>query len=127
MVASVCTLSDVHRGFYKGYPYSMNRIEFILLVRKISVPDPVICGVFVLATGILVNHMTQDVNHMTQDVVPPIIITTDERHDICFETITSGDSIILSPRRTESWQLYQNYTDSSYRLVINKARLGLAE
>ena len=26
-----------------------------------------------------------------------IMITTDERHESCLETITSGDSIILSP------------------------------
>ena len=38
----------------------MNRVEFALLVRKISVPDPVICGVFALAASILVNQMTQD-------------------------------------------------------------------
>ncbi len=56
-----------------------------------------------------------------------IMITTDERHDSCLETITSGDSIILSPRRSESWLLYQSYTDSSYKLVSNKARYGLAE
>ena len=48
----------------------MHRIEFALLVRKISVPDPVICGVFALAASILVNHMTQD-------MVPLVIITTD--------------------------------------------------
>ena len=96
MIASVCTLSDVHSNFSKGHYYSMNRIEFVLLVRKISVPDAVICGVFVLAAGILVHHMTPD-------TVPLVIVTTDERHDICLETITSGDSIILSPRRTESW------------------------
>ncbi|MDC3286844.1 hypothetical protein OAV67_04240 [Alphaproteobacteria bacterium] len=74
----------------------MNRIEFVLLVRKISVPDPVICGVFVLATGILLHHMTPD-------MVLSVITTTDERHDICLETITSGYSIILSQHRTESW------------------------
>ena len=56
-----------------------------------------------------------------------IMITTDERHDSCLKTITSGDSIILSPRRSESWLLYQSYTDSSYKLVSNKARYGLAE
>ena len=56
-----------------------------------------------------------------------IMITTDERHDSCLETITSGDSIILSPRRSESWLPYQSYTDSSYKLVSNKARYGLAE
>jgi len=70
MVASVCTLSDVHSGFCKGHPYSMNRVEFALLVRKISVPDPVICGVFALAASILVNQMTQE-------IVPLVIITTD--------------------------------------------------
>ena len=48
----------------------MNRIEFALLVRKISVPDSDICGVFALAASILVNHMTQD-------MVPLVIITTD--------------------------------------------------
>ena len=74
----------------------MNRIEFALMVRKISVPDPVICGIFVLAAGILVKHMTPD-------MVPPVIIATGERHDICLETIACGDRIVLSPRLTESW------------------------
>ena len=70
MVASVCTSSDMHSSFSKGNRYSMNRTEFALLVRKISVPDPVICGAFALAASILVNHMTQD-------MVPLVIITTD--------------------------------------------------
>ena len=70
MISRDCTLSDVHNNFGKGHHYSMNRIEFVLLVRKISVPEPVICGIFVLAAGILVNNMTPD-------TVPLVIVTTD--------------------------------------------------
>ena len=70
MVASVCTSSDMHSSFSKGNRYSMNRTEFALLVRKISVPEPVICGIFVLAAGFLVNNMTPD-------KVPLVIVTTD--------------------------------------------------
>ena len=70
MVASGSTSSNVHSNFSKGDRYSMNHKEFALLVRKIYVPEP--------------DH---------------IMITTDKCHDSCLEAITSGDGIILSPRR----------------------------
>ena len=67
MVASVCTSSDMHSSFSKGNRYSMNRTEFALLVRKTSVPAPIIYGVFVLAAGILVHHMSSD-------IIPPVMM-----------------------------------------------------
>ncbi|CAI8329433.1 MAG: Uncharacterised protein [Alphaproteobacteria bacterium UBA4588] len=87
----------------------MNRTECALQMRKISVADPVIYGVFVLAAGILMHHM------MLNPLKP-------------FTSLPYSPSIISGIFLCSAICLfYQTYIGSPYRLVSNKTSSGLAE
>jgi hypothetical protein len=91
----------------------MNRTECALQMRKISVANPVIYGVFVMAAGILVHHIMPD---MMLNLLKP------------FTPLPYSPSTISGIFLCSAICLfYQTYIGSPYRLVSNKTLSGLAK